>query len=82
MLADLVKRGVMPSEWHVSDDPNRLVPLLLHSTQWLVVVTGDPTRNRSCIYRQNFNQGYATSKKIDLPKNWGSLLKGIKNTES
>ena len=82
MLADLVKRGVMPSEWHVSDDPNRLVPLLLPSTQWLVVVTGDPTRNRSCIYRQNFNQGYATSKKIDLPKNWGSLLKGIKNTES
>jgi hypothetical protein len=39
-----------------------------------VVVTGDPTRNRSCIYRQNFNQGYATSKKIQLPDDWNALL--------
>jgi hypothetical protein len=73
-LAGLVEQGRLPREWHVSDDPDRLVPLLLPETDWLIVVAGDPLRNRSCIYRQNFKQGYATSKKIRLPKEWNALL--------
>ena len=28
-LAGLVEKGVLPKEWHLSDDPERLVPLLL-----------------------------------------------------
>ena len=75
-LADLVDKGKLPKEWRLSDDPDRLVPLLMPQTQWLVVVAGDPMRNRSCIYRQNFKQGYATSKKVHLPKNWGVLRQG------
>jgi hypothetical protein len=43
---------------------------MLPETQWLIVVAGDPLRNRSSIYRQNFKQGYATSRKIELPKSW------------
>jgi hypothetical protein len=69
-VAALVEKGELPAAWHVSDDPERLVPLLLPQSQWLVVVAGDPLRNRSSIFRQNFKQGYATSKKIELPKNW------------
>ena len=66
-LAGLVEKGELPKAWHLSDDPNRMVPLLLPQTQWLIVVAGDPLRNRSCIYRQNFKQGYATSKQVQLP---------------
>ncbi|MEI8036360.1 MAG: hypothetical protein WCH96_12890 [Betaproteobacteria bacterium] len=73
-LIELVNNGKMPKQWALSTDPNRMVPLLLPESQWLIVVTGDPTRNRSCIYRQNFNQGYATSKKIELPSNWDHQL--------
>lgn len=80
-LVDLVKKGAMPPEWGASEDPDRLVPLFLPSTQWLVMVTGDPTRNRNCIYRQNFNQGYATSRKINLPADWESRLAGLKKHE-
>jgi hypothetical protein len=73
-IAGLVNKGELPREWRLSDDPERLVPLMLPETQWLVVVTGDPLRNRSLICRQNFKQGYATSRKIDLPKAWDALL--------
>jgi len=73
-LRDLVERGAMPRAWAESDDPQRLVPLMLPETQWLVVVTGDPTRNRCCVFRQNFKQGYATSKRIQLPARWNALL--------
>ena len=63
-LAGLVAQGELPPAWHASDDPERLVPLLLPQSEFLVVVAGDPMRNRSCIYRQNFKQGYATSKRV------------------
>jgi len=72
-ISSLVEKGVLPKEWLLSDDPDRLVPLMLPQTQWLIVVTGDPMRNRSCIYRQNFKQGYATSKKVRLPAQWDAL---------
>lgn len=75
-LASLVEQGKLPPAWRQSDDPERLVPLLLPQSQWLVVVAGDPLRNRSCIYRQNFKQGYATSRKVQLPANWDALREG------
>jgi hypothetical protein len=69
----LVAQGALPKEWLLSEDPDRLVPLMLPQSQWLIVVAGDPLRNRSCIYRQNFKQGYATSKKVRLPAKWDAL---------
>jgi hypothetical protein len=74
-LAGLVEKGELPRAWLQSDDPERLVPLFLPETQWLIVVAGDPLRNRSCIYRQNFKQGYATSRKVNLPANWDALFR-------
>jgi hypothetical protein len=72
-LSGLVAQGALPKEWLLSEDPDRLVPLMLPQSQWLIVVAGDPLRNRSCIYRQNFKQGYATSKKVRLPAKWDAL---------
>lgn len=74
-VAGLVEKGKLPEAWRLSDDPDRLLPLMLPQTQWLIVVTGDPLRNRCCIYRQNFIQGYATSRKVELPRNWDALLR-------
>jgi hypothetical protein len=73
-LEGLVEKGLLPREWHLSDDPDRLVPLLLPESAFLIVVAGDPLRNRSCIYRQNFKQGYATSRRIGLPQDWEAML--------
>jgi len=75
-LAQLVEASKLPAAWGESDDPNRLVPLLLPQSKFLVVVAGDPLRNRSCLFRQNFKQGYATSRKIVLPALWETLRKG------
>lgn len=77
-LSGLVEKGVLPREWRLSDDPDRLVPLMLPDTQWLIIVAGDPLRNRSSIYRQNFKQGYATSKKVELPRNWQTLTSALR----
>jgi hypothetical protein len=77
-LRDLVQRGAMPPTWAESDDPERIVPLMLPETQWLVIVTGDTTRSRCCVFRQSFKQGYATSKKIELPAAWDSLTSQVK----
>ena len=63
-LDSLIEKGALPKEWRTSDDPNRQVPLLLPQSKFLIVVAGDPLRNRSLLYRQNFSQGYATSKKV------------------
>ena len=41
-----------------------------------IVVAGDPLRNRSCIFRQNFKQGYATSKRVRLPAQWDAPRNG------
>lgn len=72
-LADLVAAGKLPPAWLASSDPHRQVPLLLPQSQFLVVVAGDPMRNRSCLFRQNFKQGYATSRRVQLPAGWDEL---------
>jgi len=74
-LCDEVQNGKLAEEWCQSTDPNRLVPLMLPSTDWLIVVSGDPARNRCLVCRQNFEQGWAVSKKIELPGNWDELIR-------
>ena len=76
-LCEEVANGRMPKEWCESTDPNRMVPVLPPDSQWLVVVSGDPGRNRSLVCRQNFTQGWPTSKKIELPANWDELMEEL-----
>lgn len=74
-LQDSVDKGELTEEWVESDDPKRLVPVMSPRARVIIIVTGDMTRNRSMIFRENYTQGKLTSKKIQLPANWDELLK-------
>ncbi len=73
-IANAVKDGLLPQEYHLSDDPQRLVPVF-QRPQWMgIVVAGDAARNQSKGYVCNHLQGVPTSRKVVLPKNWDALL--------
>ncbi|MFH1739128.1 MAG: hypothetical protein ABIH23_08975 [bacterium] len=74
-----VEEGILPPHFCESDDPNRLLPILHGHTpdDLLIVVSGDPNRNRNMICQGNGKQGYATSKKIELPSNWEALISAL-----
>lgn len=74
-LCEEVEKGTLPKEWCESRDPDRRVPLMHPTTDWLVVVSGDPARNRAIVWRQNHVQGWPVSRKVELPANWNSLVK-------
>jgi hypothetical protein len=63
-LAELVARGVADSRYAASDDPERLVTLLLREEWTNIVVAGDPGRNQSRIYINNHEQGPPVSKLV------------------
>lgn len=74
-LKEAVEKGELTQEWYESDDPKRMVPLMSPRARVIIVVTGEPTRNRSLIFRENYTQAKLTSRKIKLPDNWEELLK-------
>jgi hypothetical protein len=67
-------KGEIPKEFCESQDPNRLVPIWLSPDHIGIVVAGDPGRNQNWAYLQNHGQGWPQSKRIELPKNWNTLL--------
>jgi len=74
---DLVQKGKpwkLPPQFCESKDPSRLLPLYYSPDQLMIIVTGDPDRNRSLLLVNNQEQGYPVSKKIQLPDNWEKLL--------
>jgi hypothetical protein len=75
----LVKQGKLPESFCVSEDPDRRVPLMWNPDEFLIIVAGDPTRNRCFIATQCGDQGLATSKPIELPGNWEERLAKLKN---
>jgi len=77
-LADLVKAGIAPKAFCESKDENRLVPITCSPDDFLITVSGDPLRNNAYALVSNGKLGYTTSKKIELPKNWPTLLSAIK----
>ncbi len=77
-LSNLIKKGSLSKDCGKSTDPNQMVPILLPSSEFLIIVTGDPKRNRNTVYRNNNMQGFATSKKIKLPANWDKLMAEVR----
>ena len=73
-IAELVGRGVAPSSFLDSDDPERLLPLLLREESTGIVVAGDPGRNQSRVYVNNHEQGPPVSKRVALPPGWHERL--------
>jgi hypothetical protein len=75
-LKEEVEKGILGPEWHESDDPKRMVPLFWNEANILIVVVGDPTRNRSQFFRSNYSMAKLTSRAVKLPDNWDTLRKG------
>ena len=73
-LHEAVKRGTLARRFALSDDPQRLVPVLHQPEELQIVVCGAPTRNRSFIAAQFGKLGGDVSREIRLPAHWKQLL--------
>lgn len=73
-FCEMVRQGRLPPHFCESKDPNRMVPVVQHPDEFLLVVTGFPTRNRSRILRQGGQHGRRVSREIKLPTKWRELL--------
>jgi hypothetical protein len=60
-----VNLGRLPKAFHESNDPNRLVPIVLDPDDFMVLVSGDPLRTNAYAFAQNGYLGFPTAKKID-----------------
>jgi len=69
-LKNLVDGGILPEEYHLLDDPERLLNVIIHPSMVEIIVAGDPGRNQSRAYMGNHIQGPPTSRKISLPATW------------
>lgn len=70
---DFFKSGVAQPQF-CQTDPQALVPLYFKPDELLIIVSGDIERNRFFVTTQS-GQGFATSKKIELPAKWAELIK-------
>ena len=72
-----VNLGRLPQAFHESDDPNRMVPIVLEPDDFIVLVSGDPLRTNAYAFTHNGYLGFPTAKKIHLPKGWSGRLHAI-----
>jgi hypothetical protein len=73
-----IEQGRLPRSFGVTEDPGRMLPIMHHPDQLLIIVSGDPNRNRNFIVNQGADQGLAVSKEIILPPNWERFSKKLK----
>jgi hypothetical protein len=66
-LRDLVNEGRLPAEYAESDDPERMVRVIMSPESLGIVVTGNPGRNQSRAYIGNHVQGPPISRAVQLP---------------
>ena len=59
---------------HESDDPNRMVPIVLEPDDFMVLVSGDPLRTNAYSFTHNGYLGFPVAKKIQLPKDWAERI--------
>jgi len=81
-LKRLVDEGILPQHYAQSDDPQRLVPMIIDPAMIDILVAGDPGRNQSRGYMNNHMQGPPTSRRIELPRKWDELLAGSRRPGS
>ena len=73
-LKHQVNLGKLPRDFAVSDDPQRMVPIVLDPDDFMVLVSGDPLRTNAYTFAQNGYLGFPTAKKIVLPADWTERL--------
>jgi hypothetical protein len=64
-LEDFVNLGKAPAEFALSNDPNRLVPIVIEPEDFMIAVTGDPLRTNAMVFAHNGMLGYPVCKRID-----------------
>lgn len=69
-LKQQVNLGRLPQVFAESDDPDRLVPIVLDPDDFMVLVSGDPLRTNAQAFAHNGYLGFPTAKKIELPGDW------------
>ena len=72
-----MKRGKLAEHFALSDDPERLVPVLHAPKSLQIVVCGAPNRNRSFIAGQFGKYGWDVSKEIRLPNKLNPISEPI-----
>lgn len=66
-LNQLHSEGLASDQFALSDDPNRLVPIVERPEDILLVVSGDPYRSNAIVFGSNGIHGFPTSREIRLP---------------
>jgi hypothetical protein len=69
-----VNLGRLPKAFHESNDPNRLVPIVLDADDFMVLVSGDPLRTNAYAFAQNGYLGFPVAKRICLPLRWAERV--------
>jgi hypothetical protein len=69
-LRHQVNLGKLPRDFATSDDPQRMVPLVLDPEDFIVLVSGDPLRTNAYTFAHNGYLGFPTAKRIVLPADW------------
>ncbi len=73
-LKHQVNMGRLPRAFAESDDPDRLVPIVLEPDDFMVLVSGDPLRTNAYVFAHNGYLGFPTAKKIVLPDDWDERI--------
>ena len=69
-LTEEAHAGRIPEVFAVSDDPQRMVPLVWRAQDYMIAVSGDLLRTNGYVFAHNGHLGYPVGKKIVLPGNW------------
>jgi hypothetical protein len=69
-----VNLGNLPRDFAVSDDPERMVPIVLTPDDFVVLVSGDPLRTNAYTFAHNGYLGFPVAAKINLPKDWDQRI--------
>jgi hypothetical protein len=70
----LADQKLLPKEFFLSTDPDRPVPLWGSPKDIEIFVGGDWSRNRCFLGRGTGRMGFTTSKEVQLPANWSTLV--------